>query len=92
MSGFKTFPDYVKDSSKAFGYRYIGTNIVLNNPSFPLGFEIINLPTDLYEEKEEEVTQNLKPNNLNPKYLNPNNFKPNNSSTFLRSQQKVEKK
>ena len=48
MSGFKTFPDYVKDPSMPFGVRYIGTNIVLNNPSFPLGFEIINLPTHLY--------------------------------------------
>jgi hypothetical protein len=59
MSGFKTFPDYVKDPSMPFGVRYIGTNIVLNNPSFPLGFEIINLPTDLYcDEGDVKYTPN----------------------------------
>jgi hypothetical protein len=61
MSGFKTFPDYVKDPSMPFGVRYIGTNIVLNNPSFPLGFEMINLPTDLYcDEGDVKYTPNHK--------------------------------
>jgi hypothetical protein len=85
MSGFKTFPDYVKDPAMPFGVRYIGTNIVLNNPSFPLGFETINLPIDAYCEEGVKYTPKNK--------FTPNNSTPNNSTPFLLFQQmKKEKK